>query len=291
MSTLETHPFRHATAPGHESGRPNFLRVLNSERIKFLSLLSTRILLLCAVVLLVGFAALQAWGIGQFATAARNGGTPGPRGEALDTTSAILHLPAGGVGFAQLIIGALAVLMISSEFTTGMSRATFAAVPTRWPVLAAKAVYTVVVGFVLTYLGAYLGGLVAQPILGNYNLHLDMASWDVQRYMLLNAVYVAAVALMGLALGTLLRNSAGAIVTLVALQFVLPIIFQLIPGDFFEQARKYLPTNAANAMFEAGSNSPLNTTYLEPWQGTLVLAAYVVVLLGAAFVTLRQRDV
>ena len=69
------------------------------------------------------------------------------------------------------------------------------------------------------------------------------------------------------------------------------IIFQLIPGDFFKEARKYLPTNAANAMMEAGSSNPLNTAYLEPWQGTLVLAAYVVVLLGAAFTTLKQRDV
>jgi ABC-type transport system involved in multi-copper enzyme maturation permease subunit len=292
MSTMEAHPFRHAIAPHHEVGRPNLLRVLNSERIKLFSLLSTRILLLCAVALLVGFAALQAWGIGQVTTTIRQGGQPGPRAEALDTSSAVLHLPAGGVGFAQLIVGALAVLMISSEFTTGMSRATFAAVPKRWPVLTAKALYAVVVGFVLTYLGAYLGGLVAQPILGNYNLHLDMASWDVQRFILLNAVYVAAVALMGLALGALLRNSAGAIVTLVALQFVLPIIFQLIPGDFFEQARKYLPTNAANAMFEAGTDSNLlNTAYLEPWQGALVLTAYVVVLLGAAYTTLQQRDV
>ncbi|WP_334173242.1 ABC transporter permease subunit [Sinomonas sp.] len=290
MSTA-VHPHRHEAVPRERFAGPNFLRVLNSERIKFLSLLSTRILLLCGVVLLVGFAALQAWGIGQVTRSVQNGGTPGPRAEALNTTSAILHLPAGGVSFAQLIVGALAVLMISSEFTTGMSRATFAAVPTRWPVLAAKGVYAAVVGFVLTYVGAYIGGLVAQPILGNYSLHLDMGSWDVQRFMLLNATYVAAVALMGLALGALLRNSAGAIVTLVALLFVLPIIFQLIPGDFFTEARKYLPTNAADAMFEAGQSGSLNTAYLEPWQGTLVLAAYVVVLLGAGFVTLRQRDV
>ena len=101
----------------------------------------------------------------------------------------------------------------------------------------------------------------------------------------------AAVALMGLSLGALLRNSAGAIVTLVAALFVLPIIFQLIPNDFFKEARKYLPTNAANAMMEAGSDNPLNTAYLEPWQGTLVIAAYVVVLLFDAFTTLKQRDV
>jgi hypothetical protein len=44
-------------------------------------------------------------------------------------------------------------------------------------------------------------------------------------------------------------------------------------------------------MMEAGSTAPLNTAYLEPWQGTLVLAAYVVALLVAAFATLRRRDV
>lgn len=289
MSTA-VQPHRHASVRSERIAGPNFFRVLNSERIKILSLLSTRVLFLCAIALMVGFAALQGWGLGQITTSARNGGA-GPR-EAIDVTAVLPHVPVAGVSFSQLIIGALAVLMISGEFTTGMSRATFAAVPTRWPVLTAKAVYTVVIGFVLTYVGGYLGGLVVQPILANYNgLHLDMASWDVQRFMLLNAAYVAAVALMGLALGGLLRNSAGAIVTLVALQFVLPIIFQLIPGDFFKEARKYLPSNAASAMFQAGSSAPQDTTLLEPWQGTLILAAYVVVLLGAAFTALKQRDV
>ncbi|NUP75108.1 MAG: ABC transporter permease [Sinomonas sp.] len=287
MSTAVS-PHRHVSVHQERLVGPNFLRVLNSERIKFLALLSTRILLLCSIVLMVGFAALQAWGLGTITESAGTG--RGPR-EAVDVTQMLPHLPVAGVTFSQLIIGALAVLMISGEFTTGMARSTFAAVPTRWPVLTAKAVYAVVVGFLLTYVGGYLGGLVAQPILGNYNLHLDMASGDVQKILLLNAVYVAAVALMGMGLGGLLRNSAGAIVTLVALQFVLPIIFQLIPGDFFKEARKYLPTNAASSMFEAGSSAPHNTAYLEPWQGTLVLAAYVVVLMGAAFAALKQRDV
>lgn len=286
MSTA-VHSARRAGAPALTG--PNFFRILGSERIKLFSLLSTRILLLCAVALMVGFSALQAWGVGQALTAQRNGAT-GPR-EAIDVASIVPQLPSAGVSFSQLIIGSLAVLMISAEFTSGMSRATFAAVPKRWPVLSAKAVYAVVLGFVVTYVGAYLGGLVAQPILGNYDLHLDMASWDIQRHMLLSAAYVAAVALMGLGLGALLRNSAGAIVLLVAALFVLPIIFQLIPGDFFKEARKYLPTNAANAMMEAGATAPLNTAYLEPWQGTLVLAAYVVALLVGAFATLRQRDV
>lgn len=287
MSTA-VQPARRSAAPALTG--PTFLRVLGSERIKLFSLLSTRILLLCAVVLMVGFSALQAWGFGQVSQAQRSGAVTNPR-EALDVSALLPQLPVAGVSFSQLILGSLAVLIISAEFTSGMSRATFAAVPKRWPVLAAKAVYAILIGFVLTYVGAFLGGLAAQPILGNYSLHLDMASWNVQRIMLLSAAYVAAVALMGLSLGALLRNSAGAIVTLVAALFVLPIIFQLIPNDFFKEARKYLPTNAANAMMEAGSDGPLNTAYLEPWQGTLVIAAYVVVLLFAAFTTLKQRDV
>jgi hypothetical protein len=287
MSTAVQHA-RRSAAPALSG--PTFVRVLSSERIKLFSLLSTRILLLCSVVLMVGFSALQAWGFGQVSQAQRSGAVTNPR-EAIDVSALLPQLPVAGVSFSQLILGSLAVLIISAEFTSGMSRATFAAVPKRWPVLTAKAVYAVLVGFVLTYVGAFLGGLAAQPILGNYSLHLDMGSWDVQRIMLLSAAYVAAVALMGLSLGVLLRNSAGAIVTLVAALFVLPIIFQLIPNDFFKEARKYLPTNAANAMMEAGSDNPLNTAYLEPWQGTLVIAAYVVVLLFAAFTTLKQRDV
>jgi ABC-type transport system involved in multi-copper enzyme maturation permease subunit len=287
MSTAVQHA-RRSAAPALAG--PTFLRVLASERIKLLSLLSTRILLVCAVALMMGFAALQAWGFGQVSQAQHSGTVTNPR-EAINVTALLPHLPDAGVTFSQLIVGSLAVLLISAEFTSGMSRATFAAVPKRWPVLAAKAVYAVVVGFAVTYAGAYLGGLVAQPILGNYSLNLDMASWDVQRIMLLSAAYVSAVALMGLSLGALLRNSAGAIVTLVAVLFVLPIIFQLIPNDFFKEARKYLPTNAFQSMLEAGSNQPLDSSLLEPWQGTLVIAAYVVVLLFAAFTTLKQRDV
>lgn len=287
-------------APQARLAGPKFFRVLNSEWGKLFSLLSTRVLALCTMLLMIGFAAIAAWGVGQAAKAARNGTGAGPRGGGprgggpgggFDSAQAILHLPAAGVTFAQLIVGALVILLISSEFSTGMARATFAAVPRRWPVLAAKGVYGIIVGFALTYLGGYLGGLLAQPILKHYNLHLDMTDWTVQRYLLLNAAYVAAVGLIGLALGALLRNSAGAIVALVALLFVLPIIFRLIPGDFFTQARKYLPSNAADAMFSAGSGNPANAANLQPWQGTLVLAGYVVVLLAAAFTTLKQRDV
>ena len=293
MSTLTSSvPTNGTPGPAHSAPRepgPSFLRVLNAEAIKTRTVLSTPILLLCAVALMAGFAALQAWGTGEFTRAAQ---TDPEAAAALAQQGGdiALTIPTAAVSFTQLIIGALAVLAMSSEFTTGMARATFSAVPKRLPVFAAKLLLVVVLAFAVTYAGAMLGGLLAQPIVQEYGLTLDLASWEVQRSILLNGVYVAAVAGMGLGLGTLLRNSAGAIVTLVAGLFVLPIIFQLIPGEFFEQARKYLPTNAANAMAQWGSDS-VAPMLLEPWQGALVLAGYVVALLVGAAVSLKARDV
>ncbi|GAB4098956.1 ABC transporter permease [Sinomonas halotolerans] len=287
MSATSTEPA--PAAPDRQLIGPSFPRVLAAEALKARTVLSTPVLLASAAGLMVGFAALQAWGLGQFKQAAESD-PEAAAAFAQQGPDVFLSVPAAGVSFSQLIVGSLAVILIAGEFTTGLSRATFAAVPRRLPVLAAKLLIVVVLAFAVTYAGALVGGLAATPIMAAYDVQVDLASWGVQRDILLNGAFVAAVAAMGLALGALLRNSAGAIVTLVAALFVLPIIAQLIPGDFFEEARKYLPTSAANAMLQAGRDVPAEGL-LEPGQGALVLAAYVAVLLAGAFVSLAKRDV
>jgi ABC-type transport system involved in multi-copper enzyme maturation permease subunit len=176
---------------------------------------------------------------------------------------------------------------MSSEFTTGMARSTFAAVPKRLPAFVAKLVVVVVSSFALTAVSTYIAGLVAVPILGNFDLKLDLASSQSVKLLLVTSAYVAAVAAIGLALGTLLRNSAGGIMALVGLFFVAPIAFQLIPGDFFEEARKYLPGNTINPM-TAVEHVP---DTLEAWQAALVLGAWVVVPVVLAMILLKKRDV
>ena len=86
------------------------------------------------------------------------------------------------------------------------------------------------------------------PILDNYDLKLDLASSQSVKLLLVNSLYVAAVAAIGMSLGSIIRNSAGGIMSLVGLFFVAPIAFQLIPGDFFEEARKYLPGNTVTPL-------------------------------------------
>lgn len=265
---------------------PGFLRVLNSEFIKFRTLLSTLVLLASTAVVMVGFGALSAWGTGEFAGAASNDPQTAEAMAAQGGDLAV-SVPTSGIGFAQLILGSLAVLLMSSEFTTGMARSTFTAVPKRIPAFMAKLVVILVSAFLLTAASTYLAGLAAVPILDNYGLKLDLASSQSVKLLLVSSLYVAAVAVIGMALGTLIRNSAGGIMSLVGLFFVAPIAFQLIPGDFFEEARKYLPGNTINPM-TAVEQVPET---LEAWQAALVLGAWVVVPVVLAMVLLKTRDV
>ncbi|WP_255769412.1 ABC transporter permease subunit [Pseudarthrobacter sulfonivorans] len=265
---------------------PSFLRVLNSEFIKFRTLLSTLILLACTVLVVVGFGALSAWGTGQFADQALKDPEAAASFAAQGGNLAI-GVPTSGIAFAQLILGSLGVLLMSSEFTTGMARSTFAAVPRRTPAFVAKLLVVMVTAFVVTAVSVFIAGLVAVPILENYNLSLDLASSQSVKMLLVNSIYVAAVAAIGMALGSLLRNSAGGIMSLVGLFFVAPIAFQLIPGDFFVQARKYLPGNTVEPM--TAVNHVPDT--LEAWQAALVLGAWVVIPVVLAAVVLKKRDV
>lgn len=283
MSTaaLQSSRPRGAAGPG-----PSFLRVLNSEFIKFRTLLSTVILVGSTVLVMVGFAALNAWGIGQFAEASRNDPQAAAAfaAQGADLTAGI---PTSGIAFAQLIIGSLAVLLMSSEFTTGMARSTFAAVPKRTPAFVAKLLVVTACAFVVTVGSSLLAYVAATPILDNYGFDIDLGSDHSRRLLLVSGVYVAAVAAIGMSLGTLLRNSAGGIMSLVGLFFVVPIAFQLIPGEFFEEARKYLP----DSLFERIVTAAPAEDALEVWQAWTWLGVWVVVPLAAAMIVLKRRDV
>lgn len=119
---------------------------------------------------------------------------------------------------------------MSSEFTTGMARSTFAAVPKRLSPFLAKLIVVVVSAFLLTAVATYVAGLVSLPIVDNYNLKLDLGGSQSIKLLLVNSIYVAAVAAIGMALGTIVRNSAGGIMSLVGLLFVAPIAFQPSPA-------------------------------------------------------------
>ncbi|NHW47777.1 ABC transporter permease [Paenarthrobacter sp. MSM-2-10-13] len=280
-TTVDRKSIRNSVGPG-----PAFHRVLNSEFIKFRTLMSTLILLASTALVMVGFAALSAWGTGQFAEQVAKDPEAAAAMAAQGGDLAV-SIPTSGISFAQLILGSLGVLLMSSEFTTGMARSTFAAVPKRLSPFLAKLIVVMVSSFLLTAVSIYIAGLASLPIVDNYDLKLDLGSSQSVKLLVVNSIYVAAVAAIGMALGTIVRNSAGGIMSLVGLLFVAPIAFQLIPGDFFKEANKYLPTSTISPL-TAVEHVPET---LEAWQAGLVLGAWVIVPVALAMILLKKRDV
>jgi ABC-2 type transport system permease protein len=277
-TTTTTSTTRSAQAGGSEDrpAGPTFLPVLASEWIKFTTLRSTWVLLAVTVALTAGLPILFAAVIGTVSAQRR----------AEITARGLSGVVFNGMSIAQLIIGALAVLFLSSEYTTGMIRSTMTAVPTRLPVLTAKAVIIAVVSYVATTVSVYIAFLIAAPILKGDGMALTVTG-DVTRSYLLAGVYVAGISLIGLALAELLRNSAGGITALAGLVFVLPVVFELIPVDFFTQLGKYLPASAGKHLYA----TQIPSGDLTQLQGALVLAGWVLVLMVAAAVSMKRRDV
>ncbi|MGB8651417.1 MAG: ABC transporter permease subunit [Mycobacteriales bacterium] len=252
-------------------------RVLLSEWTKLRSVRSTVFALLAAVVFVVGLGALVP-------SLVVSHWPPRDPGEALafDPTSRSL----AGVFLAQLALGTLGVLLFTGEYATGLIRATFAAVPTRLPVLWAKAVVFALVTLLLMVPAALGAFLLGQSILAGKGLQTDLGQPGVLRAVLGAAVYLVLVGVLGLSLGALLRNTAAAVSTLFGLLFVLPIIMRLLPASLTDSVDKYLPSSAGRAITDVRP-SPGS---LSPWAGFGVFCLYVTVVLVAAALELRRRD-
>jgi len=250
---------------------------LASEATKLRSVRSTVWTLVVAVVATVG--------IGALITTARVSRwselSPHER-LTLDPTTISLR----GVFLAQLAIGVLGVLVISSEYTTGMIRTTFGAVPRRPLVLFAKAVTFTVVAFVVATAACFAAFLIGQSILAAKHADVTLSDPGVLRAVVGAGTYLTLVGLLGLGLGTLLRRTAGAIATLFGLVLVLPALTEALPSPWDTDVGKLLPINAGRALFAVRPSTDL----LSPGQGLLVLLVTVSVVLALATVALVRRD-
>jgi ABC-type transport system involved in multi-copper enzyme maturation permease subunit len=259
------------------------MRVALSEWTKLRTLRSTRYALLAGVAMTIGFAIIPAlvnasrWG--RMSAADKAGFHP------LETSLI-------GVSIAQLAIGVLGVLIISGEYSTGMIRSTFAAVPKRLPVLWAKASVFGLVTLVLALPSTLIAFFSAQAILKGHSLNghdiaLSFSDPGVARAVIGGALYLTLIGLLGLGLGAILRNTAGGISALAAILFVLPPLTSVLPTSWGDAISPYLPSNAGTAIMQTGH--PAHT--LAPWTGLGLLAGYTAVAIAIAAIQLRRRDV
>jgi ABC-2 type transport system permease protein len=260
-------------------GRVTQANVLRSEWTKLWTLRSTRWSLLAAVVaqgaLAILVAAIQMNRWSHLSVHDRS-------------TFDSIDIGVGGYHLSQLAVGVLGVMIISGEYSTGMIRSTFMAVPRRLPVLWAKLGVFSAVTFVLMLASTLVSFFAVQAIVTQHQVQHAIGDPHALRVVIGIALFLTVLGVLAVGIGALIRNTAGGISLFVFLLFVLPGIFGILPSSISDAVNPYLPLNAgitvATSTFEAGSH------HLSPWGGFAVFCGYAAVAVIAAAIGLKRRD-
>jgi ABC-2 type transport system permease protein len=260
------------------TGRVTQVRAALAEWTKIRSVRSTRWSLLVAVVLTVGLPCLFA------AVTASHWNTMSPHEQA---DRHPLDIATAGVNLSQLAIAVLAVLTITAEYSTGMIRASFTAVPKRLPVLWAKLGVFAVLTFVLALPSVFAAFWASQAILhAQPTLQTSLSANGVTRTLVGGAVYLVLIGVFAMALGAIIRNTAGGISIFAAIFFVIPPLMNILPSSWNDAASPYLPDAAARAVFQLTHDSGS----LAPGPGALLFCGYCAAAIALAAVLLVRRD-
>jgi len=257
-----------------------FGRLLRAEWTKLRSVRSTMWSLLLLVVLVPGFTVLLTWlTISQWSKTDASA-----RAQIIaDPTSTIL-----GAGFqlGQLTICVLGVMVIASEYSTGMIRASLLAVPKRTPMLAAKAVVFAAVVFVFGEIVAFPSFFIGAAVLHSH-APVSIGDPGVLRAVIGAGLYLTVLGLFALAFAAIVRHTAGAITGVIGFILVLAPLTQLLPGRVGKHIHAYMPSEAGHLI---GQAHQAKNDLLTPWQGFGVFCLWTAVLLAVATYLLNRRD-
>jgi ABC-type transport system involved in multi-copper enzyme maturation permease subunit len=260
------------------TGRASFAGAVRSEFTKIFSVRSTYWTLLTMLVVTVGFGALASWGF-----ASHLHGHPGPD---FDPTRQSL----AGLYISQLIIGVLGVLVISSEFTTGMIRTTLSTMPRRGTMVAAKALVFTVVAFVAGLITSLASFLVGQALMSSHHVNATLSQPGVARAVIGGALFLTACGLLAFGVGLLIRHTAGGISAVVGLLFVITVLSGFLPQGWQNHVDKWLPALAGGQIWTVIATPPGSTPTLAPWAGLGVLCGYAAIAVIAGMLLFRKRD-
>jgi ABC-2 type transport system permease protein len=263
--------------------RPGLPQAVGAEWIKLRSVRSSTGMVLAAF----AFSLLGTFLICAGSTT--EGGSPGHPGD-----NDIVRDSLAGVWLGQILFAVLAVLVVTSEYSTGTIRATFAAFPRRRVVLGAKTLVTGLVVLLAGLLTAAACFLLGQSLLrgngfdyaGGYP-HASLNEGPVLRAVAGSGLYLAGLALLALGVAAIVRHTATAVTVVLGLIFVPPIAAGMLPESLSEPVQKLSPMAglAVQETVERSDSIPIG-----PWTGLGVLGAYALGALTIAAFLIRRRD-
>ncbi|HEY2575447.1 MAG TPA: ABC transporter permease subunit [Streptosporangiaceae bacterium] len=264
-------------APSGRAVRTSFADTLHSEWVKLRTVRSTYWSLLAAALLIVGIGMLFAVVYrGQYHSLSASSKAT------FDPTEITLS----GVWFGQLAIGVLAILTITGEYSTGTIRPSLAAVPHRSRMLAAKILVFTAVTVVIGAAASFAAFFAGQPILAGRAPHAVLGDPGVLRAVIGGGLYLGALGIFSLAIGVLIRHTAGAITVLVAIALVIPTVMDTLPSSVQHTILRVLPTNAGTMVWNVRHVPDM----FSAWPGFAVFLGYCAVLLAWGFAVFTRRD-
>jgi ABC-2 type transport system permease protein len=271
-----------ATSQARPAVRVGFGHLMLAEWTKIRSVRSTVWSLAIFVVGTIGLTALFCW---LTVHAIQTGRAPRRSADLLgDPVTFILQT---GIGFGQLAICVLGALTITTEYSTGVIRASLLAVPKRLPVLAAKcAVFAgliFLIAEIVAFVSFFVGKAVIRPV-----VDVSLSQPNVARAVVGAGLYLTVLGLFALAIGLLIRHSAGAIAAVIGLVLVVgPLLGLLDSYDWGKHVHDWFPTVAGGFVRNV---IPASDQVLSPWEGFGVFCGWTVLLLAAGAYLLKRRD-
>jgi hypothetical protein len=266
-----------ATTPSQPSAglAPLFVGVLRSEARKLGTVRSTFWIVLAAV----AFNAVTAALLGLL--------LPGHLSAHQKATIDSVRVSLGGLHLSQVALGLLGVLAVTSEYSSGMIRATLAAVPQRRLLLTAKALVLTAAAAAAGIAACLAAYLVFEAFLpAGDAMRTTLADPGVLRAVTGAGLYLTVLGLLGFGLGAVLRSSAGAVAVLFGVLFVPTLLTALLPSAWQDTIGPYLPMNAGDAIYTVRPEAHT----LQPWTGFGVFCLYAAAALATGFILIGRRD-
>ncbi|RLU99154.1 ABC transporter permease [Streptomyces griseocarneus] len=232
----------------------------------------------------MGIMVLLVFGVGSLIAMAA-----GAAGDDVGNNASALGFAVFGVLLSIICVITLGVLTMSSEYNTGMIRTTLTACPNRGRVLAAKAIVFFLLVFVIMLVSTTLVAMVDTAMIrGNGLVETTGPMWLKATFGV--SLYVALLGLLALAVGTLIRHSAGAIAAMLGLMLLPMIMAAFMVADSLTDLREFLLEYSIPTMLFTIYVTPSSGSGPEGWDAVFVMAGVAAVALGGAYAALRSRD-
>lgn len=190
------------------------------------------------------------------------------------------------IGLGQLAIIVLGVMTVTSEYTTGMIRSTLQAQPRRLTILTAKVVVFAVLALVVGQVVAFGSFFSTQEII-KAHITISLSDPNYLRAVVGAGLYLAMIGLFSLAMGAILRHTAGAITAVAAIVLVIGGLTELLPDSWGAHVHAWWPSIAGQLVYTPDVDP---TSLLTAWQGFAVMTGWTALLLAIAYFLVHRRD-